>query len=305
MVSQGTNLPTLPDNFLQELGSPDVKPEKLVGSGSSSDVFSAQWQNALVAAKVLKRRSYCQHEDAEKRTYREWYVLKRIGAHPHILQCLGAARTLYYEPCLLFELMTSTLQDRFKCLETDRSFAKYLREIASGLVFLHRHGLLHGALITKNIMWKDGTVKIGDFGLAQFVTVEKSLPYATSFVEGTEYMPPEAFSVDHSYGLPLDVFSFGVLTLACLTRREPSIRLSAARTELDMDGKATPIAEARRRATDLHALSRWHPLRPLVLECWNLSPSRRPTVVDVLAQIDRYLSLLTSQSTDGGKRGKR
>ncbi|KAJ6739566.1 MAP/MICROTUBULE AFFINITY-REGULATING KINASE [Salix koriyanagi] len=52
----------------------------------------------------------------------------------------------------------------------------YLRDIVSGLMYLHAHNIVHGDIKPDNVLvTRSGTVKIGDFSISQVVEVMKLL----------------------------------------------------------------------------------------------------------------------------------
>jgi serine/threonine protein kinase len=131
--------------------------------------------------------------------------------HPHI-------ETIYEicesegAPVLVLEYMPGgTLYSRMgaRTLSMDE-IVRYGLEIADGLVYAHRRGLIHGDMKPENLMFaEDGRLKITDFGLARFD--DGSTVTLDGKIAGTlKYMAPERFE-----GRPAsrqsDVFSLGVL----------------------------------------------------------------------------------------------
>lgn len=86
---------------------------------------------------------------------------------------------------------------------------KILVEITHGLRFIHDEGFLHLDIKPANIFITfEGTLKIGDFGMATKYPAPKGIER-----EGDrEYIAPEVLS-RHEYDKPADVFSLGIMML--------------------------------------------------------------------------------------------
>jgi hypothetical protein len=91
----------------------------------------------------------------------------------------------------------------------------YLNGVLSGLMALHRRGIVHCDLSTSNVLvGGDGAVKLTDFGCSV------SIGSITHSVSGTPaFMAPEA--CNGSPGKASDIWSFGVVALFLLTGRLP------------------------------------------------------------------------------------
>jgi len=117
----------------------------------------------------------------------------------------------------------------------------FLRQIAEGLNFAHRHGLLHRDLKPDNIWITDsGAIKILDFGLARPAESSGPLTHSGTLIGTPSYMSPEQVA-----GKPLDersdLFSMGVLLIEMLTGRSPFLRsnlistmMSVANEQIDL-----------------------------------------------------------------------
>ncbi|MEO1979711.1 MAG: protein kinase [Fuerstiella sp.] len=101
--------------------------------------------------------------------------------------------------------------------------AKYVRQIARGIHYAHRRGILHRDLKPSNVLI-DGKhrIHVTDFGLAKRIETDSSLT-ATGQILGTPaYMPPEQASGQHDeVTIRSDVYSLGAILYELLTRRPP------------------------------------------------------------------------------------
>jgi len=144
--------------------------------------------------------------------------------HPHVVQFLGLC---YLEgstlPVLVMERMDSSLDELLEGvpglpLALKRSL---LADVMRGLLYLHSRSppVVHRDLSSRNILLTSSLVaKISDLGNARIVNLQPGqLARTLTHLPGTfVYMPP-----DHEgsrYGPPLDIFSYGHLSLFTLTQ---------------------------------------------------------------------------------------
>ena len=165
-------------------------------------------------------------------------------------------------------------------------------QVASGLLFLHQHDpqILHRDLTAKNVLMnKDGSIaKISDFGQAKFHP--STIKYLSTKAPGCLlYMPPQCWmGTDEKSGVKSrftdkgDVFSLGVLLLQIATQEPPSVGL------VIREGQP----EVEHRAADLAKLPEDHPLRAIILQCFQDDPAERPSCLEVLRSCREILQQL-------------
>ena len=139
--------------------------------------------------------------------------------HPNIALFLGvcflADSTL---PVLLIEKLDCSLDDLLENVANIPLALKrsMLEDVARGLLYLHKHNIIHRDLTARNVLLTTSLVaKVTDFGNSRFVDLQPGeLARTLSRLPGTlVYMPPEALEGSSRYGPSLDVFSFGHLAL--------------------------------------------------------------------------------------------
>ncbi|CAL8470312.1 g9854 [Coccomyxa elongata] len=89
------------------------------------------------------------------------------------------------------------------------------REVASGMAFLHEHGVVHGDLTGGNVLLTSSaeqphgfTAKVADFGLARNLNITSKVETRTY---GTITHMPRELLCDGIMSKPADVYAFGVL----------------------------------------------------------------------------------------------
>ena len=96
-------------------------------------------------------------------------------------------------------------------------------EIASGLDFLHTHGVIHRDIKCENVFVNldmEGNIKklaIGDFDTAKNIMVSKP----KTIIGTLSYMAPEVYRSAAAYGHTADIFSYGVILYTIITLELP------------------------------------------------------------------------------------
>ena len=200
--------------------------------------------------------------------------------HPQIVGFKGAFYDQHSdEPLLVMEKMNRDLR---VLLNTQKGKLTYRRQfqlcldVAKGLHFLHTQDppLVHRDLTAKNVLLDDlGRAKIGDLGQSKLKTAAY---FQTKQPGAMPYMPPEALKAKPRYDEKIDIFSFGVLMLEIATQQEPNPGFQNIGNTPEKD----------RRRTDLACLPANHPLEPLILECLDNDPDKRPNTAAVLKKLE-------------------
>ena len=166
------------------------------------------------------------------------------NAHPHLISLLATYEQfgVYY---LIFPCAQGDLTHFWKVVKPRPSFdfktikwvAEQCKGLAHGLLKIHRYRTSnskstsriherrygrHGDLKPENILWFDsddnGTLKISDFGLSEYSTINsKSYRPKSRVSTSMSYRPPECDVKDGQIGQSYDIWTLGCLYLEFIT----------------------------------------------------------------------------------------
>ena len=102
-----------------------------------------------------------------------------------------------------------------------REAVSYMLQLTSALFYAHQHGIIHRDIKPQNIyVMPDGTIKLGDFGIAQAEGVDDGLTKASEIVGSVHYLAPE-ISQGKPASVQSDIYSAGVTFYELLTGHVP------------------------------------------------------------------------------------
>jgi len=251
-------------------------------SGGFADVWEGQHDGQEVAAKVLRVYPGSDLERVKKSFCREviiWAALR----HPNILPLLGV--TTGHRFVIVSEWMVRGNINEFAKADATADRLELLREVTSGLIYMHEQEIVHGDLKGANILIdNNGHARLADFSLLTIV-LDQSTIMSTYTAGGTfRWMGPELLDPE-SFGLggvrptkASDCYALGMVIYEVLSGQEPFGHLGnhvLIRRILDGERPGRPQGEEGILFTD----SIWG-----VLElCWRSQPHDRISVTGVLS----------------------
>ncbi|HEX7254336.1 MAG TPA: serine/threonine-protein kinase [Gaiellaceae bacterium] len=247
------------------------RPLRPLGSGGSGSVWVARDErNGLdVALKIVPREG-----KAHTRAEREASAAARLR-HPRCLRAYafaGDQQNVY----IAYEYVPGrTLRDRMRAGElNDAAVVEVAAQILEGLAHAHRHGIVHRDVKPTNVLVADSpelTVKLLDFGLAQFAEAETLT--AAGDVPGTlAYISPERLAGEEA-SFAADIWAVGVVLWEALAGYHPFWASSPIETARRIEVGPPPLESVR---PDLP-----RQLTEAVARAAAVDPGGRPTAVQL------------------------
>ena len=278
---------------------------KEIGRGAYGRVFKVDYYGTLCAAKEIHSvlLEGISHKDLQitKQIYLRECCQCCALRHPNIVQFLG----LYWPPSgshagsadtelpiIVMELMQESLRSYIESAEENNITIAYLaklsilQDVAQGLRYLHHQNppVVHRDLSPNNILLTAHLVaKISDLGVAKAVKIDHKCTMTK--VPGTvSFMPPEALEESSKYGPPLDVFSYGGVTLYMISQEWPML-LPVKRFDQNLNRSVFLTEVERRQKYVDKMIDNAEEIRPLVLSCLDENPVMRPAIATVLERV--------------------
>jgi serine/threonine-protein kinase len=224
--------------------------ERKIGAGGMADVYLTHdiRHNRKVAIKVM-HRDLAELVGVE-RFLREIETTAKLQ-HPHILPLFDSGSvdgTVFY---VMPFVEGESLRTRLK-RETHLPIADALRitsEVATGLGYAHRHGVIHRDIKPDNVLFQDGQAVLADFGISLPKSDESSHTRLTrsGMSLGTpSYMSPEQVT-GQAVDQRSDIYALGAVAYEMLAG-QPPFTGSTVQTVLSkvISEEAPPLTEHRK-----------------------------------------------------------
>jgi serine/threonine protein kinase/Tfp pilus assembly protein PilF len=242
----------------------------MVGAGGMGAVYEAFDRELESIAIKLILPEYSGRMDLERR-FRDEILLARHITHPNVVRIFSLER----DRNLLFITMEFVNgQDLASLLSTHgkyapREAAEIVHQAVSGIEAVHRAGVFHRDLKTRNLMRQpDGRVVVMDFGLAR--PLDDASRTVTNGLVGTfAYMAPEQLRGEPS-DQRADLYALGLMFHELLTGRLPSLAESKQEKRRDILSEAISS-----QATGRSTAKADRELNRIVRKCLEESPNNR------------------------------
>ena len=269
-----------------KLSPKEVSLSKELGRGGYGVVWVGQLR---VAVKQLHKRIVSQHN---KETFHHEINIMSQLRHPNLLQFIGAVLDHPSGcPMIVTEIMDTSLREAYERSELTPDpgcrpvILSIMNDVAEGLNYLHclPDPIIHRDVSSANVLlqsigyrrWKG---KISDFGSAKLAE--------NAITEGPgafAYSAPEAFQnmanpdPTKKQTTKMDVFSYGILLCEIITCHFPNRDIFQ-----DMLHQVQSISNRPSGTRDTQGSL----LHSLIVSCCHDDPSTRPTMEQIIEQLD-------------------
>jgi serine/threonine-protein kinase OSR1/STK39 len=251
-----------------------------IGTGASGDVYHAKCNatNRHLALKIID----LDRESSDLNTVRQEVAFWSSCDHPNIVPYY---RSFVSGPYLYIAMeylaagsVSGILRDSFRGgFPCESVIASVLRAVARALAHIHAHGQIHRDVKPGNIIvGQDGSVKLGDFGVAATLLEDGQRRRARFSSTGTPcYMAPEVVSGSIGHTEKADIWSLGITAIELAVGAAPYAGMTIGAI-LPKLMKAPPPQLPRKGSFSFE-------FRDFVRKCMNADPRKRMSAVELLA----------------------
>ncbi|CAD8096433.1 unnamed protein product [Paramecium primaurelia] len=183
-----------------------------IGYGKFSKVMLAMLNGEKFALKIINKSCTIKTQ-TQQHLQREIQIMKQLN-HPNIVKLFkdfSDEKNVY----LLLEYCNQGSLFNQKFDQTQ--IKQIIKEVLLALKYLHNQGIMHRDIKPENIYLHNNHVKLGDFGIAQYIKKQSK-----SFCGTLDYMAPEVIN-QNFYDNRIDIWSVGILAYE-LSNLEPPIK---------------------------------------------------------------------------------
>ncbi|KAF8839499.1 kinase-like protein [Paxillus ammoniavirescens] len=263
-------------------------------SGGFGDIWECDLMTEKPPRKVAVKAVRAQRVDTpnlaaqEKKLRRELNVWTTLQ-HENIVELLGVVSGFGLLPSMVSLWFSngslSSYLSNYEAMNLSERQG-LLFDIASGLIYLHDQGVVHGDLHGGNILVdENGRACLTDFGLSEITQDFPGTSYLKSGVcAALRYADPDLVRQVHADGKVVyptkrsDAYSFGGLTLYVLSGKQPYEGIKEfvlCTIILNGDRPLLPVNDER--------ISPQH--ESLIKRCWSPEESTRPSVKEIMASL--------------------
>ncbi len=200
-----------------------------IGHGGMAEVYEATdiINKRKVAIKMI--REDVMVNPINLRRFQNEATIASSLSHPNIVKVFNHG-TIEGRPYIANEYVKGqTMKDMldFRASIPVAEAVGYMLQLTSALFYAHQHNIIHRDIKPQNIyVMPDGTIKLGDFGIAQADGIDDGLTKPSEIVGSVHYLAPE-ISQGKPASIQSDIYAAGVTFYELLTGHVPFEKDSA------------------------------------------------------------------------------
>ena len=197
--------------------------EARIGHGGMAEVYEATdiINKRKVAIKMI--REDVMRNPINLRRFQNEATIASSLSHPNIVKVYNHG-TIEGRPYIANEYIRGqTMKDMldFRTSIPIAEAVSYMLQLTSALFYAHQHNIIHRDIKPQNIfVMPDGTIKLGDFGIAQAEGMDDSFTKTSEIVGSVHYLAPE-ISQGKPASIQSDIYATGVTFYELLTGHVP------------------------------------------------------------------------------------
>ncbi|OMO84335.1 hypothetical protein CCACVL1_10867 [Corchorus capsularis] len=289
--------------------------ENRIGSGSFGVVYKGKLADGREVAIKRGETSAKVKKFQEKETAfdSELALLSRLH-HKHLVGLVGFCHE-NDERLLVYEYMTNgalydhlhskdNIEKSSSILNSWRMRIKIALDAARGIEYLHNYAvppIIHRDIKSSNILLDaNWTARVSDFGLSLMGPESDQEFMSTKAVGTVGYIDPEYY-VLNVLTAKSDVYGLGVVLLELLTGKKAVFKIEEDGTgpigvveyasPRIMEGDLGAVVDRRVGVPEIHEAEAVELMAYTALQCVNLEGKERPNMTDIVASLEKALSL--------------
>jgi serine/threonine-protein kinase OSR1/STK39 len=251
-----------------------------IGTGASGDVYHAKCNTNShhVALKIIDLERESTALDIVRQEVAFWSSCDHPNIVPYYCSFISGSNLYIAMEYLAVGSVSGILRDAFRNgFPRELVIATILREVTNALAHIHAVGQIHRDVKPGNILvGQDGSIKLGDFGVAATLLEDGQRKRARFTSTGTPcYMAPEVVSGSIGHTEKADIWSLGITAIELAVGSAPYAGMTIGAI-LPKLMKAPPPQLPRKGNFSLE-------FRDFVRKCMNADPRKRLSALELLA----------------------
>ncbi|CAB4396145.1 unnamed protein product [Rhizophagus irregularis] len=258
-----------------------------IGTGEFGNVYHANWKNS--GEQFALKSFFSLNKITVKEIVRELKIQHEVNFHDNFIRCYGITKLEsdnHNDYWLVMEYanggsLRNYLKENFNKLTWNDKY-NMAYQLSCAVSCLYNEGILHHDLRSCNILVRDDTIKLADFGLSKRIGASSN--FQSKLFEVVPYVDPKSFSrlrnnnqstQVYSLNEKSDIYSLGVL-LWEISSGQPPFYVEGKQYDI---GLALEISQGLRETIVTDTPDEYV---KIYTKCWDGEPGNRPTIYQVV-----------------------